>query len=121
MFDFAFVGGGGYDAGYAFVLKGPDAGNAYSYDTYNSIWGAHAEASVNVGFCYYTGNDDELNFVEAFGGKGGSFEGDYFGGISLGWGDTDDNKNNLFILGYGYGGSIGGALNLGYTNVKQMW
>lgn len=29
VFGFAFIGGGGYDAGYALVLKGSGTGNAY--------------------------------------------------------------------------------------------
>lgn len=119
-FDFAFLGGGDYEAGYAFVFKGPDAGHIYSFDTYNFALGFHAEASLNVGAYYYTGDSNELNFVDAFGGKGAQVEADYLGGFSFGSGFEDANKESLLFISFGYGASIGGALNLGHTNVRQL-
>ncbi len=120
-FDFAFLGGGDYEAGYAFVFKGPDAGHLYSFDTYNFALGFHAEATLNVGAYYYTGNVNDLNFMDSFGGRGCQIELDYLGGLSFGSSSLDKQEECLWFVGLGYGASVGVALDLGYTNVRKLW
>lgn len=120
-FDFAFLGGGDYEAGYAFVFKGSDAGHLYSFDTYNFALGFHAEATLNVGAYYYTGNVNDLNFMNSFGGRGCQIGFDYLGGLSFGSSSLDKQEECLWFVGLGYGASVGVALDLGYTNVRKLW
>ncbi len=104
-FDFAFLGGGDYEAGYACGVKGPDAGHVYSFDSSNFALGFHTEASLNIGAYYYPGDVNELNFMDAFGGKGNSVEADWLGGFSFGACGRDNNGESLWFISFGYGAS----------------
>ena len=119
-FDLTFLGGGGYNAGFALPLKGEDAGKIYSYDTYEFTMGAHGEVSVNAGFSYFSGKDEDFDFDKVFAGKGGGVEADYLGGIALGISERDKNGNFLITLQVGGGASIGAAVNVGSTNVREI-